>query len=294
VISIDTNMLTSYRISSGIVTFNPDIKKLSINLSKLLEQVPFVIIVDNFSKNFNEIFNLVNSNKKVLLVSQNHNSGVAAALNIIMEKSKLLGFNWVLTLDQDSSIDHNTIRTFTTFLDIEKIAIVCPLVVDLNIGIFDNISNSEFQFVTQCITSSSLTSIDAWEKIGYFDEDLFIDEVDFDFCKRLIDNGYKILRTNKVKLSHEIGQAKKVKFFCLFKNVLNHGPTRKYYMARNIVYLSYKHRTGLISSHFRVFKLFASVFLYENKKVDKLFNILKGILDGHKLAKKNHYKRRVL
>ena len=39
--------------------------------------------------------------------------------------------------------------------------------------------------------------IDAWEQIGKFDEWLFIDLVDNEFCKRLIVSGYTILRLNE-------------------------------------------------------------------------------------------------
>src|SRR5699024_6976157 len=57
----------------------------------------------------------------------------------------------------------------------------------------------------ECITSASCTSIKAWEKIGGFDDWLFIDLVDNEFCKRLVASGYKILRLNHLVLDQEFG-----------------------------------------------------------------------------------------
>lgn len=56
------------------------------------------------------------------------------------------------------------------------------------------------EFIDFCITSASCTNLAVWKEVGGFDERLFIDLVDNEFCKRLIVSGYKILRLNNLVL----------------------------------------------------------------------------------------------
>jgi GT2 family glycosyltransferase len=62
------------------------------------------------------------------------------------------------------------------------------------------------EYVDFCITSASCTNLNAWKNVGGFDEWLFIDLVDNDFCKRIIVSGYKILRINSLVLDQEFGK----------------------------------------------------------------------------------------
>ena len=54
---------------------------------------------------------------------------------------------------------------------------------------------------------------DIFDKIGGFDEKLFIDGVDFDFCIRMRKAGYGILRSNNVYLLQEVGKGRSKSLF---------------------------------------------------------------------------------
>jgi rhamnosyltransferase len=61
--------------------------------------------------------------------------------------------------------------------------------------------------VRTCITSGALTNLDLWKKLDGFDEQMFIDSVDFEYCYRVRKAGYKVIQTDQVQLSHSIGNA---------------------------------------------------------------------------------------
>jgi len=92
----------------------------------------------------------------------------------------------------------------------------------------------QLEYVYACMTSASLTRLEAWKKTGGFREDYFIDFVDNEFCMKLSLNGYKVLRDNTCRMSHRLGETGVQKILGLFPyRYARHSPKRVYYMARN-------------------------------------------------------------
>lgn len=269
------------RIAAGIVTYNPNIERLELNLDSISQQVNKVFIVDNASENQNEIIELIKKYRNIEIFTNEKNFGIGRALNIIFLSAEDY-YTYVLTLDQDSVCSYNMVeelyKCFST-----HIGIVCPRIKDINRN--DKfIVNRGIVNVSRCITSGSLTKVKAWKNIGGYDEKMFIDGVDFDFCDRLIKNGYEIIENNNVELKHELGFTKIKRFLFWNAVVRNHSDFRKYYIAKNIVYLDRKNkcRTFPITTILREFKQIFIVFLYEQEKVKKIKRIILGMVDGFK------------
>ena len=242
------------KIAAGVVLFNPEnIDRLKILLNKLEQQFDKVYIFNNgddisLSINFN----------KIHYINKKENMGIAFALNTIMEYAKNDGYSWVVSMDQDSLIPDGLIDGFVSAIKTyEKIGIVCPQVVDKRRIFSDIKKNKNHEFVDFCITSASCTSIEAWEMCGKYDEWMFIDLVDNDFCKRLTITGYKILQLNEWVLDQEFGKIvpknkkKQIFWFKISKLFRNENiaklsykkyvsPMRVYYTNRNIIYLNRK------------------------------------------------------
>ena len=92
---------------------------------------------------------------------------------------------------------------------------------------------------------------------------MFIDGVDFEFCYRMKKSGMNILRVNDVVLSHEIGNIT-VRHFLGFRVIVkNHSPFRKYYIAKNIIYMARKQNNVfvLLKSVMQEIKLLGIVFV---------------------------------
>ncbi len=267
-------------IIAGIVTYNPDIARLKKNIDSIKKQVYEVVIVDNNSSNLIEIKKYVKDN--INIIENDDNYGIAKALNQIMKYAKDKKIKWVLTLDQDSICPQDFIRRLGKKIQ-SNVAIVCPNVYDINKKniLKDSIKNKN-NYVEKCITSGSLISVLAWEQVGKFDEKMFIDGVDFEFCYRLKDYGYYIYRDDDTELIHEIGHISIRKFLFWKVCVKNHSAFRKYYIAKNIIYVAKKRKKNRIKAVFQEVKLVGIVMFYENDKINKIKKILKGIIDGFK------------
>ncbi len=277
--------------AAGIVLYNPDINRMNENINAIINQVDYVILVDNSSENKSDIEAAIqhsfHSSDKVIIKFSQKNNGIAWALNQIFKIAEAQGVKWVLTLDQDSVCPPEMIEKYIKYFastDKSKIGILCPTIVDKNAGIIEG-DVYKTETVKRCITSGSFTSLAAWKQIRGFDEKMFIDGVDFDFCDRLRMNGYKIIRIGSVCLTHELGKITTHRFLFKTVKVQNHSALRKYYIVRNRFYLSRKEKKpfAVIKSFFFVIKFSATIVLYEKNRRKKLKAVFKGMCDGLKL-----------
>jgi len=274
-------------IAAGIILFNPDLLRLKENISAIHQQVDLLVFIDNHSDNIHLIERDYADYENITILKNEENFGIAKALNQAMLFCQSKGYTWVLTLDQDSVCPSNLIQEYTKYLDLPKVAIISPVIDDRNMRESSTVQHSAdaYEEIDKCISSATLTNVDIWEKLDGFDESMFIDLVDFEYCMRILQKGYKILRVNTVILLHEVGRITQPKFLFWDLIILNHSPFRKYYIARNIIYLAKKHRTrgGVIMAYLRTIKLLLQTEVYEDDKVKKGIAILRGIRSGWKL-----------
>lgn len=285
------------KILAGITLYEPDIARLDENLIAIHSQVKEVICIDNGSKNVEKIEKFINEKyPKVVFVKNQKNQGIAKALNQIFSYGKERGYEWVLTLDQDSISPRGMIDEYMYVLEKAKennirVGIISPVIVDRNFDI-EMESNQEkndnqYKVIDKCITSASLTSVRTWEEVGGFWEYLFIDFVDHDFCAKCQKAQIIILRANRVQLLHELGNGVQYMFLGRRVTALNHTPFRKYYMVRNWLIYMHVHKTVIdyksLRNSYRFFYL--KTLLFEKQKIRKLQQMLKGRKDGKKFIK---------
>lgn len=276
-------------ICAGIITYNPTLTDVSTCLEALCNQVERVIIVDNASKNVKSLQEVVSKYANVTLVKNSQNIGFAKALTQVFEWAKSQGFNWVLTLNDDSVVPSNMISEYKKILENQgslvnqknaknaKIAIVCSLLKNRLDGTILHSKCHE----DECITSGSLTSVEAWAKIGGFDEWLEIDGVDFDFSRRLVRAGWKIVECQNVIMEHQIGKARSINLIIKHPIVWNHNANRKYYIARNMQVVDYKMGTySYVKSLRAVVRDMIFVALWEKNKFAKIRAMIRGFKDG--------------
>lgn len=273
------------RIAAGIVLFNPEMSRLEENISSIIKQSEIIYLVDNGSDNIDSINDFVNQldEYKIVLQRNKNNEGIAKALNQLCSMAIGDDFKWILTLDQDSVCPSKMVENYSKYVNEVSVGMFCPVVLDRNKS--DKVEyKNDIAEVKGCITSGSLLSLLAWKKIGGFDENMFIDGVDYDICYRLRLANYKIVCVRNVILLHELGHIECRHF--LFWNVIvkNHSAFRKYFIARNIIYIARKRESILLTAKgiLQEIKLLGIVLLYEDDKKDKMINIVKGIRDGIK------------
>lgn len=269
----------SNNICAGIVLYNPDITQLKRNIAAIIKQVQILYLQDNGSANISDVEKIIAETSSIVLLRNPKNKGIAWALNALCKRAESDDFQWILTLDQDSVCPQNMIALYKEYLPIADM--LCPKIVDRNYGVLDG--NSEnVETVDKCITSGCLLRLSSWRKLRGFDEKMFIDGVDFEFCYRMKKSGMNILRVNDVVLSHEIGNIT-VRHFLGFRVIVkNHSPFRKYYIAKNIIYVARKQNNVfvLLKSVMQEIKLLGIVLLYEDNKSQKVSRIISGIQCG--------------
>lgn len=273
----------SNKVCASIITYNVDEKIIEV-VSSIIDQVEYVVIVDNASNDKTiEILKEIDKSKKVEVIFNKSNYGIAKALNQSIEIAKNKKMNWILTLDHDSICNEEMIKNMLLvnkkYNDQNTIGILAPKVFEMNKKDFISNKNTENYYteVKECIQSGSLFNMDVFDKIGCFNEDLFIYHVDFDYCERVIKAGYKILQCNNTILYHEEGYKIAKKFLGIDTFYNNYSSLAIYYITRNTVYMAQKYSIFYLK---RILKDFIFILLYDNKRKERLSYWKKGLLDG--------------
>jgi rhamnosyltransferase len=134
------------------------------------------------------------------------------------------------------------------------------------------------------MTSGSLVKTSAFASVGMYDEGMFIDYVDFDFCLRLWQHGCKVIRSCHSCLLHHLGSLEAYSFLGFPITITSHNAVRRYYIMRNRV-IMYKRYASAFP--FWVIKDFAwlclditKIIVFEHDKRAKLGHAFKGLRHG--------------
>lgn len=290
------------KIAVGIVLYNPELSVLKKNLMALKDKTDFIVLFDNSDKEIEDI----DFDSNVKYVHEGSNKGIAYALNKIMTLAQEEGYEWVITYDQDSIISDTYFDSINKYIHMDNVAIFCPSVIDkrrkyMKLEKEKGISKEEF-----CITSASCTSVKAWQDVGGYDDWLFIDLVDNDFCKRLRINNWDIIRIKDEVLIQQFGNISAKPYYIekmwlylgkLLKNdniaKLSYRkvvyPMRVYYTNRNIIYLNkkFEYYGGIGYSNYNCKSFFGFLICFSlasvvrgKNKVEILKAVFKGLKDG--------------
>lgn len=264
-----------------IITYNPDLNLLKKNIGSFINGVDAVIIVDNGSKIVEELFYL--ESDKIRVFSNKENLGIAEGLNQALFYAQKNNFDFILTMDQDSFFETATIQDLLSGFKNSKTAIVCPSIKDMNSKHFVTVSE-EYVEVFTAITSGCLCDVGILNLVGGFDSKMFIDYVDFELCLRLQKKGYKILQSKHSVLCHHLGESKIYYVLGIPIICTNHSPLRRFYFARNKIYVYKKYFFTfpffVLRDVLSFGKTILIVLFFEKLKMKKIKMIVKGIWHG--------------
>jgi rhamnosyltransferase len=262
------------------VLYNAD-NTVIANIESYVQNLDKLYVVDNSEPVDESLINKLRALPNCTYINNNGNKGIANALNVGAKLATEAGAIWLLTMDQDSKFEPGQflkLIEYTINLDYKITGLVSPFH-KTKISVEPK---TEIDEVLTTMTSGNLISLYAWKAIGGFDEDYFIDAVDWDYCLRLTSNNFKVIRLNTVQLNHNLGNAtqhtsptgKQI-------TALNYNKTRRYYITRNKLMIiakywkSYpKFTKGVIKSLFRDLR---HILLYEDGKMVKFGYLVKGI-----------------
>lgn len=276
-----------------VVIYNPDINKLINNINRYLENITSLMIWQNsvLSQDQREkIEKETTEGFKILFVGDGTNQGLDVAFNYSFSYAKKAGYNWLLTMDQDSEWN-NFARFLTDVNNCEdsEAGIFGPEIInafDITSTCDDDKKNNRYEQVDFVISSGALYSINILEKLDGFTKDFFIDAIDEEICYRASAMGIITVKVKGSFLVQEFGNYKKKKFLGKTIATSNYSAFRYYYIVRNHLRLAksglVKGKTKKIMIHNYIISPFFKVILFENCKTSKLRAIVKGTIDGLK------------
>lgn len=243
------------------------------NILSYAYNVDYVIVVDN---SVNDNMAMLTHLQNVVYMPMWYNMGIATALNYGVAKAADLGADWILTMDQDSRFAVNEFEHLkATALALQKDKAVAAIgaITDPKIE-----KSFECEEVKEIITSGSLNRLSHFQAVGGFDETLFIDCVDFDFCFRLREAGYRIFMDKGSKLDHRRGTPTVVTWCGRDHTIYNYTGTRYYYQVRNNLYIGYRFPEYRKSSRKKIRRILRNVLLFEDNKFRNLTAIVQGAM----------------
>ena len=245
-------------ICAVIVSFNPT-ELLAKNVASLCNQVGQILIVDNGSEH-TEVLDSISENQHLEKRCLGRNFGIAYALNKGLDYCEEKGYKLILTMDQDTILENDAVYQLLRVMNKGKFS---------SVGFnWDGRANKN-QIVRYLITSGNLVSVDKAKEIGGFDNNLFIDSVDFDFSLRLIEAGEKLIKVAKAKGTHNLGERQEGS-----RQYTTHSAQRYYYIYRNHFYLRRKyfksHPLFIIKKDLALVYDLIKIMIWDNERKEKL------------------------
>jgi len=273
-----------------VVTFEPDLALLAINLTRLKAAAGPVVVFDNSDPgSVAEAVRAVCRAAGVGYLGGAGNVGVATAQNTAVKWLESAPVDRVVFLDQDSKVADDLIpRLQQSYGDLKR--------VDPQAGVLGALPIREdgtaypvpvlgrqgrFLRVDFAISSGSIVGLTELRGAGGFRDDLFIDLVDNELCWRMQRAGRASYVDPTVQLLHQVGTGRMVAL--AGRRTPVSAPFRNYYQVRNWILVG---RAGLVPwrrvLRGVVFRCSAALLSggAEGRALERLRFLARGIRDG--------------
>lgn len=238
------------------------------------------------------------------LIANPENRGVGAALNQGLMRLAKRGFEWALFFDQDSEpledMSERMLEAMQRHPQSGRVAVVGAAFEEKSTGkrhrflrrhpgfpfVFQKVEASENDLpeVSFVISSGSLVRVAAAEIVGGFDQSLFIDYVDTDFCLRCRQEGWLVMVSAAARFRHELGQRESRQLCSIEIQPTHHSALRHYFIARNRITMWRRHAAAV--PHWALFDFCFGIYngfrvlVFESDRWRKFKAMVLGTWDG--------------
>lgn len=279
----------------GLTLYNPSEEEI-MNIYNYYNSVEKIYIYDNSENTSSHILRIIDSMDKVYYFKSNQNDGLSRAFNYMCKQAVQQGFDFICLLDQDSIFMESDMLKIVNEIQKNKeddVAIYAPHIeyisnkTDMNKKTTEKNrqKDNKVKVIDWAITSGSFVSLSIYSKTSGFDENYFIDRLDYDYSIMVRTLGYRILQVQESNLYQFLGdQVDNITNFTIFE----HNPLRHYYIMRNRLYYYNKNieNFGILRLLFTIYssslKHVFSIILFETDKSNKLKMVYRGIKDYKK------------
>lgn len=273
-----------------VVTYQPA-PEVTANLAALRPQVDRLVVVDNAASDESRgRFAPWRDDPGFVLIANDTNRGLAAALNQGLAVAMQTDAEWVATFDQDSTAPADFIAgllaAHANHPARDRVGLVAPVYHDRHLGFVYSASRRLERDARVTIeaavamTSGNLVLLRAVRDAGIFREDFFIDCVDLEFSLRLRRRGWIILETREVELGHRQGVWTRRRFLWLTPKFNDYPAARRYYQTRNRLVMYARYATSsprwVLRDAWHYPKEILKLVLYGQQRGPKLRAILLG------------------
>jgi rhamnosyltransferase len=285
-----------------VVSYHPDLTRLSELFKAVAPQVERVVVVDNGSAQDVILWLAGLEDARLHVLPLGQNRGIAAAHNAGIRWAREQRGKYVLLMDQDSVPDPGMVADLRSAYEElvaqdSKVAAIGPRFRDPDSGRLSQhvrfgrlwivpvgclpgqrVSKTDF-----LISSGSLISMDVLDAVGEMDEELFIDHVDTEWVLRARAKGYSPWGHCMAVMSHSLGESRRRVWFGRWREVPFHKPFRYYYIFRNSVLL---HRRGYPCwawrrvDAIRLLQILVFMVMFHPERFKALQMMLRGLWDG--------------
>lgn len=267
------------KILAIIVTYYPSKRLLVKNVRSFVDNVDKLLIWENTPQETKYSYRFIEESEKIQYCGENENKGISYALNFAWQYAKRNGYDYLLTMDQDS---------YWAFFD-DFLYSVKKFVAGGELGIWAPCHSpvyveDEYLLSDHVITSGTLVPISILDVVGGYNTDFFVDGIDVDLCYRASEAGYKSYYVNNCFLIQRFGDRVSKCIFFRIVNSSNYSPFRLYGILRNHIIIMRKYnivsslRKRIIGIY--IIRFTIKILLVEKNKWEKIKAILSGIYDG--------------
>ena len=231
-----------------LVTYQPDLVVLERTLAALAGQVDGLVLVDNGSGKAvqDEISDLLRTGLlaicQIQTLFQPKNQGIGQAQNsgAVLART-ILKADFILFCDQDSQPAPDMVAQLHVAFGAclakgIRLAVVGPNFSEPDRALADILAGGTGPVAESdaVIASGALIPAAALQAIGDFDETLFIDFVDTEWCFRARAAGWSCFVARQARMTHSIGRPGPQ---IIGRRMALHSPDRMYYQIRNLLLL---------------------------------------------------------
>lgn len=267
-------MIIMHKLAAVVILYNPPQVVLS-NIKSYMDYMDKIYVIDNSEHINSEIITELKGYSKIEYINNHENLGISIPLNMALNRAKA-NYNYLMTMDQDSAFEPQYIKKYIEQINIMEQKDVISLSPYLQIKNDPEKVDVHWCYVRRCMTSGNIININKSLEIGGFDETLFIDEVDHEFCCRIKEYGYQIVQFDSgIYMKHALGERCKYVFF----QYRQHDYRRVYYIIRNKLIVGDKHPSLKVRYRLSVIKKILKIIIFENDKIMKLKSVKEAIKD---------------
>lgn len=274
------NTASEESVLAVIIAYKPDLELMQRNIKAFINYVDKLIIWDNTPNTIMEERCKDFDQDKVIYEGVGKNVGISKALNFAWRYASKWGYEYLLTMDQDSVwCDFSSYKESVMKKNKEELCVCGPCA-------YNDINNRPtkrgFESFRWQITSGMLVKIELLNIIGGYNDSFFVDCVDIELCLRARSKGFNSYYCYDGFLLQKYGIPSKTVFLGKERNYIYYSPFRVRGIIGGHIFLYRKYKHPDLPRELRRFaKEAIKSIVYSGKQPVRLtFALINGFIDG--------------